>query len=94
MRHINNLKTDRVNLVEIHIAHATPEMEVLVDMNSNLMNSSDGKPKASQHRQTELNMLLAPEFRNMIGQKFKLITYADLLNTIGVAGMKRPQRPE
>ena len=94
MRHVNNLKTDRVNLVEIHIAHATPEMDVLVDMNSNLMNTSDGKPKASQHRQTELNMLLTPEFRSLVGQKFKLVTYADLVNTIGLAKMQRPVRAE
>ena len=70
---------ERPHMVVLHIAHATPEMNVLVDMNSNLMNSKEGKPQASQHRQTELNMLLSPEFKALVGKKFKLITYADLI---------------
>ncbi len=94
LRHLNNLKTDRVNLVEIHIANTTPEMDVLVDMNSNLMNTDDGKPRASQHRQTELNMLLSPEFRSLIGKKFKLVTYTDLVTRVGVPNMQQPARTE
>jgi hypothetical protein len=66
-------------MVVLHIAHATPEMNVLVDMNSNLMNSKEGKPQASHHRQTELKMLLSPEFKALVGKKIKLITYADLI---------------
>lgn len=81
MNFVNNLKPDKPNLVIIHVAQSSPEMDVLVDMNSNLMNTSDGKPKASLHRQTELNMLLAPDFRSVVGQKFNLINYRELLKT-------------
>ena len=87
LKHLNNLKTDRVNLVEIHVAHQTPEMEVLVDLNSNLMNT-DGKPRAAAHRQTELDMLISPEFRNLIGKKFRLVTYADVIKKYGLENMK------
>lgn len=89
MKHLNNnLKPDRVNLVEIHVAHMNPEMDVLVDMNSNLMNTEDGKPKASAHRETELNMLVSPEFKNLIGNKFRLITYKDVIKEYGLENMK------
>ena len=88
MRYVNNLKPDRPNLVIIHIAQSSPEMDVLVDMNSKLMNTDDGKPKATLHRQTELNMLLSPEFRNLAGKNFKLITYRDLIKSRGLKQMK------
>jgi predicted glycoside hydrolase/deacetylase ChbG (UPF0249 family) len=91
MKHVNNLNTEKVNLVELHIAESSPEMDVLVDMNSNLMNTSDGKPKASAHRQTELNMLLSPEFKNLIGKKFQLVTYADLAKD-GLGKMSSPYK--
>lgn len=90
MEFINDdLSPQRVNLVELHIAERSPEMDVLVDMNSNLMNTNDGKPKASEHRQTELNMLLSPEFRKLIGKKFQLVTYSDLKKN-GLEKMKSP----
>lgn len=90
MAHINNLQPGRINLVEIHVAQDTPEMAALVDMNSSLMNTADGKPKASQHRQAELNMLLSPAFKQLIGKKFNLITYADLIKAKGLDTMKAP----
>lgn len=89
MAHMDNLRRDRINLVEIHVAHKTPEMDVLVDLNSSLMSLRDGKPGASLHRQTELNMLLSPQFRNGIGRKFRLITYADAIKEVGLENMKR-----
>ncbi|QCR21338.1 ChbG/HpnK family deacetylase [Pontibacter sp. SGAir0037] len=90
MLHVNNLKAGKTNLVELHIAHATPEMDVLVDMNSSLMNTAEGTPQASQHRKTELEMLLSPEFRTLIGKKFNLVTYSDLARVPGISAMKRP----
>lgn len=92
LSHLDNLMPDKINLVEIHVAHQTPEMDVLVDLNSKLMNTEDGKPKASAHRQTELNMLLSPEFRNQIGKKFKLVTYADVIAEKGLENMKATVR--
>lgn len=92
MAHLNNLKSDRVNLVEIHVAHRSPEMDVLLDLNSNLKNTDDGKPGASAHRQTELDMLVSPEFRSLIGQKFRLVTYADVIKEFGLKNMKATVR--
>ncbi len=93
MQYVNNLKADKPNLVIIHVAQSTPEMDVLVDMNSNLMNSADGKPKASLHRQTELNMLLSPDFRKLAGKKFDLISYRDLIKKQGLDKMKAAAQP-
>jgi predicted glycoside hydrolase/deacetylase ChbG (UPF0249 family) len=90
LSYVNDLQPGSLHVVEIHVAHNTPEMAVLVDMNSSLMNTNDGKPKASQHRQTELNMLLSPEFKQLIGKKFRLITYAGLVKSNGVKAMKSP----
>jgi len=90
MDYVNDLNPAKVNLVEIHIAETSPEMEALVDMNSSLMNTNDGKPKASMHRQTELNMLLSPEFQKLIGKKFQLVTYSDLVKTVGLDNMTAP----
>lgn len=88
MQFVNNLHPTNPNLVIIHIAESSPEMDVLVDMNSKLMNTKDGKPKASLHRQTELDMLLSPEFRNLVGKKFTLINYRDLIKFKGLDKMK------
>ncbi|WP_439698769.1 ChbG/HpnK family deacetylase [Mucilaginibacter sp. AW1-7] len=73
------LNPNKPNLVVIHTATPSPEMDALVDMNSNMMNTKEGKPLTSLHRQTELNMLLSPEFRAMDGKKFRMINYAQLL---------------
>lgn len=79
---VGNLSKDKPNLVILHIAEAHPEMEALVDMNSPLMSSKDGKPQASAHRQTELDMLLSPEFTEMVERDFTLINYRMLLDTV------------
>jgi predicted glycoside hydrolase/deacetylase ChbG (UPF0249 family) len=73
------LNPNKPNLVVIHTATPSPEMDALVDMNSNMMNTKEGKPLTSLHRQTELNMLLSPEFGAMDGKKFRMINYAQLL---------------
>jgi hypothetical protein len=67
-------------------------MDVLLDLNSNLMNTEDGKPGASAHRQTELDMLVSPEFRSLIGKKFRLVTYADVIKEFGLKNMKATVR--
>ena len=55
------------------------------------MNTSTGNPMASQHRQTELNMLVSPDFRSLNGKKFKLINYADVVKEGGLNKMKAPR---
>ena len=73
------LNPTRPNMVVIHVALMGPEMDALFDMNSDMMNTKAGKPLTSLHRQTELNMLLSPEFKAMVGKKFTLINYQQLL---------------
>jgi predicted glycoside hydrolase/deacetylase ChbG (UPF0249 family) len=81
LQYINHLDPKKPNLVVIHTATPGPEMDALYDMNASEMNSPEGKPLSSLHRQTELNMLLSPEFMDLIGKKFTLINYKQLLAT-------------
>jgi len=80
LKTVKNLPNKGPNLVILHIAESTPEMEVLVDMNSPLMSTADGTPQASIHRQKELDMILSEEFRDMINNDFELINYRMLLD--------------
>jgi predicted glycoside hydrolase/deacetylase ChbG (UPF0249 family) len=79
LAYVSKLNASRPNLVVLHTATPSPEMDALFDMASDIMNDKNGKPLTSIHRQTELNMLLSPEFKAMIGQKFELINYEQLL---------------
>ena len=79
LAYLTKLNPTRPNLVVIHVAQKGPEMDALFDMNSNMMNSREGMPLTSLHRQTELNMLLSPEFKAMQGKKFKAINYEQML---------------
>jgi predicted glycoside hydrolase/deacetylase ChbG (UPF0249 family) len=88
LEYVSKLNPNRPNLVVIHTATPSPEMDVLVDMNSNMMNDKDGKPLTSLHRQTELNMLLSPEFRDMVGKKFQLENYQQLLEGKDISVLK------
>src|ERR1700743_1764502 len=84
----NKLSVDRPNLMVIHSATESPEMDALFDMNSNMMNDKEGHPLTSKHRQTELNMLLSPEFRGMIDKKFQLENYQQMLSTKDITVLK------
>jgi predicted glycoside hydrolase/deacetylase ChbG (UPF0249 family) len=75
----NHLNPDRPNLVVIHTATPSPEMDALTDANSKLMSDKNGKSIVSLHRQTELNMILSPDFTGLNGKKFKMINYTQLL---------------
>lgn len=84
----HKLNKSRPNLMVIHVALQDPEMSALFDMNSSMMNSKSGKPLTALHRQTELNMLLAPEFKSLVKKKFELVTYSDLVKEPGLEAMK------
>ena len=85
--YVSGVAAGAPNLVVVHVAQATPEIQVLVDMNNADQNTATGEPLMSKHRQAELDMLLA--FAR--GPKtVKLITYADLMHRVGRAGMHRP----
>ena len=81
LKYVNQLNPAKPNLVVIHTATPSPEIDALYDMNSIMMNSPEGKPLTTLHRQTELNMLLSPEFMDLVGKKFRLINYQQLLAT-------------
>jgi predicted glycoside hydrolase/deacetylase ChbG (UPF0249 family) len=84
----NKLSKNRPNLVVIHVALQDPEMNALFDMNSSMMNTKAGKPLTALHRQTELNMLLSPEFNALVGRKFELTNYTELIKERDLDAMK------
>jgi chitin disaccharide deacetylase len=79
LAYVSHLNPNRPNLLVIHSATPGAEMDALYDMNSGMMNDKNGKPLSSLHRQTELNAILSPEFKEMIGKNFVLTNYAELL---------------
>ena len=65
----------------LHIARRDPEMDVL-EMPV-FLERQKGIPMAGKHRQAELDMVLSSEFRKKVGEKVKLITYAELVSRSG-----------
>ncbi|MDB5013002.1 MAG: hypothetical protein JWQ25_1204 [Daejeonella sp.] len=79
LSHLAALKTNKVNLVVLHIAKADPEMNAIVDMNSADMQSTTEKSVVAKHRSAELNAVLSPEVSNLIKKNnIQLVTYRDL----------------
>jgi|SRR6185503_16850853 len=79
LEYVSHLNPNRPNLMVLHTATPSPEMDAMIDMNSRLMSDKDGHSTVGLHRQTELNALLSPEFKAMIGKKFVLTNYEQLL---------------
>ena len=91
MKRMANLSTSKVNLMVMHIAQATPEMNALVDMN-NADQYSETKPLVAMHRSAELNILLSKQFQDMVkAGVVKLVTYRDLVKQEGLDKMKAPE---
>ena len=87
--YVDSLKPGPVNLVVIHVAQSTPEIQALVDMNNATQNTATGDPLMSRHRQAELDMLL--QFaRGPQARKVALVNYAAVIARMGRASMKRP----
>ena len=89
LEHLTNARRDSVNLIEVHVAERTPEMEVIFDMNA----ASQNTPGAGvvDHRKAELETMLSPELAEMVRSgKIRLVTYQQLVARTGVAGMQRP----
>src|SRR5881394_3487647 len=90
---LDSLKPGPVHLVVIHVAQATPEIRVLVDMNNSTQNTTSGEPQMALHRQAELDMLL--QFaRGPLKQKVDLVNYGGVIARVGLTAMKRPAVPE
>jgi chitin disaccharide deacetylase len=71
-------KRDTVNLVVLHVAERTPEMETLFDLNAPAQNT--GGSSVAAHRAAELDALLSPEALTQLRSgSVALITYTQLV---------------
>lgn len=82
---LQNLESNKINLLVCHIGKDYPELEAMIDMNS------FGLANMSKHRNAELNALINAKQQNLFEQNgIKLINYSDLINEIGLGNMKSP----
>jgi len=89
---VDNINDDKVHLIVIHPSMNYPEMDMMEDINSELMYSSEGKSVVGEHRSAELEALLSPKFREALkGNNIKLINYRDLISEVGLDSMKKPE---
>jgi predicted glycoside hydrolase/deacetylase ChbG (UPF0249 family) len=80
----------RPNLWVVHVAERTPEMEVLFDRNNEAQNSG-GVPLVARHRQSELDAMLSPELARLVkSNRFKFLTYEQLIARAGGPQGTRP----
>jgi hypothetical protein len=78
-----------VNLIEVHVAERTPEMEAIFDMNAPAQNAPEAGVVA--HRNAELHTMVSPELAELVRSgKIRLVTYRQMVERVGLAGMKRP----
>ncbi|MDB4892024.1 MAG: hypothetical protein JWL61_3879 [Gemmatimonadetes bacterium] len=90
LAHLVAAKKDSVNLVEVHVAERTPEMEVIFDMNAPSQNTPDAGVVA--HRKAELETMLSPELAELVRSgKIRLVTYQQVVARDGLAAMRRPR---
>jgi hypothetical protein len=85
-------RPNQPNLVEVHVAERTPEMEVIVDMNAPEQNA----PGAGvvDHRKAELDAMLSPELAALVKEgKIRLINYEQLIARAGGPGRMRMPAP-
>src|SRR3954464_2698198 len=89
LEHLAKASRDTVSLIEVHVAERTPEMEAIYDMNAPAQNTADAGVVA--HRNAELQTVLSPELAELVRSgKIRLVTYRQLVDRMGLAGMKRP----
>jgi predicted glycoside hydrolase/deacetylase ChbG (UPF0249 family) len=89
LAHLAAAKHDTVNLIEVHVAERTPEMEVIFDMNAPSQNTADAGVVA--HRKAELETMLSPELAELVRSgKIRLVTYQQVVARVGTTGMRRP----
>ena len=90
LAHLASAKRDTLNLVEVHVAERTPEMEAIFDMNAPEQNAPDAGVVA--HRSAELATMLSPELAELVRSgKIRLVTYRQLVERHGVASLRRPR---
>lgn len=82
---LKNVEVEKLNLLVCHIGKDYPELQAMIDMNE------FGLKEMSKHRQAELNALIFANEQNLFElNSIKLINYSDLINEIGLNGMKSP----
>ncbi len=82
---VRDLNSQQINLLVCHIGLDSPEMSAMIDLNT------FGLPQMSAHRQSELQALLSPAFRQQLQENYvQLITYRTLMENIGWENMERP----
>ena len=90
--YIASAKPDQPNLIEVHVAERTPEMEVIVDMNAPEQNA----PGAGvvDHRKAELDAMLSPELAELVKTgKIRLVNYQQLIARVGGPDKMRMPAP-
>lgn len=81
-----DLPVGKISLFVFHIGLQTPEMDALIDLNVS------GPRDMSKHREAELKALLSSDVRAALQRSdVKALTYRDLLTSVGVKNMKRPE---
>lgn len=91
LKHLAVARRDSLNLVEVHVAQRTPEMEVIFDLNAAQQNA----PGAGvvDHREAEMKTMLSPELAELVRSgKIRLVTYRQIVEREGLAAMRRPPR--
>ncbi|MEO8622597.1 MAG: ChbG/HpnK family deacetylase [bacterium] len=87
LSHLATASRDSVNLIEVHVADRTPEMEVIFDMNAPSQNSPDAGVAA--HRSAEMETMLSPELAELVRSgKIRLVTYQQLVARRAGAGLR------
>ena len=90
LAHVAKAKRDTVNLIEVHVAERSPEMEAIFDMNAPEQNTPGAGVMA--HRNAELRTMLSPELADLVRTgKIRLVTYQTMMTRIGPAGLKPPR---
>jgi chitin disaccharide deacetylase len=90
--YVATAKLDQPNLIEVHVAERTPEMEVIVDMNAPEQNA----PGAGvvDHRKAELDAMLSPELAALVKSgKIRLVNYEQLIARVGGPDKMRMPAP-
>jgi predicted glycoside hydrolase/deacetylase ChbG (UPF0249 family) len=90
LAHLATAKRDTVNLIEVHVAERTPEMEVIFDMNAPAQNAPEAGVVA--HRNAEMKTMLSPELADLVRSgKIRLVTYQQLVARNGLTSMRAPE---
>ena len=78
LSHIAGLKSNSLNLIVLHVAERTPEMEGLFDLNASEQNASGASVAA--HRGAELDAILSSELAGLVSAgKIRLTTYDQVI---------------